>query len=186
MSDTLRIDPGTISSIRDEGKLDSLRMMSFRGGKKLDDSKMKEIANDFEAMVFRQLLKEMRKTIPKDGILGSSFATDMYTDIVDDHLAKQLAETSDLGIDRLIYDELKMKESSESRREEKTGDDAFIQLKNGNNTKEDFIPLKPSTEDFMKLNEGPRMIDLPKAENPMMPLGSRSRVSTSRIDNSRG
>lgn len=179
MSDALTMDSGSISTLCDEGKLDSLRMHSLQqSGKHLDDRKMKEIANDFEAMLFRQMLKEMRKSIPKDGIIESSFSTEMYTDIADDHLAKQLAESNEMGIDKLIYDELKERESSSERKE--TSD--FIPLKK----KTDPILLKPGTVDFIKLNRGSGMMNLPQANNPMMPLGDRSRISTSRIDNSRG
>lgn len=175
-----------IASNRFDGQIDMLRMKSTHSDAAMSEEEMRKIADGFEGMIFRQLLKEMRKTVPKEGLLGESFATEMYTEIVDDHLAEQLAETHDLGLDRLIYDELKQR-NSQNRKPGEERSTAFHSLhRDGQEPTEiKFIPLAGNTDDFIELhNRGQRMFQLPKRD-PFMPLTGNLRLGTDRIENPR-
>ena len=170
------------ASDRMDGQLESLRMMSLQGKGKLTDKRMKEIGDEFESMLFRQILKEMRKTIPKDGIFEESHATEMYNEMGDDFLAKQLAESQDFGIDKQIYDELKEKNDKIADPDQKS-DGSFKALnKKGEGTPE-FIPLNQKKDRFFPIHSQPKMMDLNRKQDEYMPLESRPRISSDKIKN---
>ena len=63
---------------------------------KLEESARQEIASEeFEGYLIGMLIKEMRKTIP-EGMFSSS-AMDTFTEMMDQALAEQLAETKSFG-----------------------------------------------------------------------------------------
>ena len=178
------LNPAGAMTARDGAKLDNLRMMTFSKDDKLDEKKMRKIANQFESMIFRQLLKEMRKTIPNYGAIEKSHATKMYEDITDDYMAENLAETNDLGIEQVIMQELKDKQRQQERLAEREANGGFMNLQGRQKElkPEDFMPLQPDTNTFINLNHDPKMLELPAEREPFVPLDSKRPVPTSKID----
>lgn len=176
------INPSDIRTAQMGASAENLRMMALNPDKKMNDKQMREVADQFEGMIFRQMLKEMRKTVPtEDGLFAESHAMQMYMDIVDDHLATQLTQQNNMGIDTLIYDELKQRQEKIMNPGEK--DFGFMKLRNEHTQEEqEFIPLHTTTEKFLELHKPQRMMDLPTKE-PFMPLGPKHRVSSGRISN---
>ncbi len=161
-----------------DAQIDNLRMMSLRSNQTMSEDDMKEAADQFETMMVRLLLKEMRKTVnSEDGLFSQSHSTKMYHDIVDDHLAEELAKNNSLGIDTLIYDELKAMKADKEKPE--TDENGFMELPQNKN---EFKKLQ-STEEFLKLHQDPRYYDLNRGQDPFMPLQGRHRVSSSDISN---
>ncbi len=178
------LNTSTAGAARDDARLDSLRQAADGAKGKMSDEKMREIADQFEAMLYRLVLKEMRKTIPQDGILGKSFATEMYTEIVDDHMAEDLASNNNLGIDQIIYEELKAKnEKIVEDPSEAVTENGYRTLKGKNHKveQEDFLPLHPNTETFIDLNNRPEMIELKRKDNAFLDLTNRHPVPTDRV-----
>ncbi|MDW8291369.1 MAG: rod-binding protein [Armatimonadota bacterium] len=64
---------------------------------------LREATRQVEAQFWHQLLRAMRRTLPTH---SSSYTVQMYTDLMDETLAQQLARTSQLGIGRLLYEKL--------------------------------------------------------------------------------
>jgi Rod binding domain-containing protein len=62
----------------------------------------KEALQEFEHLLAFQLLREMRKTIPKNDLFGRSFASGYYDELMDDYLAGQLAKSGQLGVARML------------------------------------------------------------------------------------
>ena len=176
---------GDASSSGLDGKIESLRMMSLRTKDgKMTPKQMHEVGNQFETMVLRQLLKEMRKTVPNDGFLERSNATEMYTDIADDYMSEQMAEKGALGIGDLIFNELKEKNDKLATKEEIEKKKDFVDLKSkDSNGNPKFVPLKPeSTDKFIELhNKETKMMPLPSKDPNYVPLGSRRSLSSDRI-----
>ena len=186
MDDFLTL-PSTAAASPLEGQIESLRVKSLSGqSQKMDDRQMRAIADEFETLIMRQLLKEMRKTVPHEGYIEQSFSTEMYMEIVDDHLARQLAETNELGLDRLIYEELKAKNEKIATPDERPAQDQSPGGREGTPppvvTGPRFIPLAPDTEKFLELRSSSPMMELPRPRNPYRPLNGHPRVSTSRIE----
>ncbi|RJP30578.1 MAG: hypothetical protein C4527_09545 [Candidatus Omnitrophota bacterium] len=176
------MSPATATFNRGEGEIHSLRMMALKKNGKMSDRQMRETAVEFEAMVLRQLLKEMRKTIPKSELSENSFSTEMYTEIVDDHLAKQMAESNTFGLSDVIYAELKEKNEKIKNPSEKN-QDSFISLKSrgGETNAENFIPLAVDSDQFIRLHNESKMMELQWRGNQFMELQRGRSVPTDKI-----
>jgi len=58
----------------------------------------KEALREFEHLLAFQLLREMRKTVPKNELFGHSFASEYQTEMMDDFIAGQWAQSGQLGV----------------------------------------------------------------------------------------
>jgi Rod binding domain-containing protein len=65
--------------------------------------KLRDAARQLEAQFLHQLLRAMRRTVFGS---QSSYSTQMYTDIIDETLSRQLAHSEPLGIGRLLFEKL--------------------------------------------------------------------------------
>lgn len=75
------------------------------------DSKLKKACNDFEAIIVKQLLTTMRKSVPKGGLFESGYENEMYQSMQDDELAKSIAHGKGMGIAKALYNEVSGKTS---------------------------------------------------------------------------
>lgn len=67
---------------------------------------LKEACKGFEAMFLNMMLREMRKTVPKDELFGDSNAMDIYRDMHDTELMQQVANSGGIGIADMMYRQL--------------------------------------------------------------------------------
>lgn len=58
---------------------------------KEDLEKLKKVAQDFEAILVNQILKSMRKSMPKSDLFGEGVASEFYTGMFDESIAKSVA-----------------------------------------------------------------------------------------------
>ena len=70
------------------------------------DAKLKEACEGFESVFIHQLIKEMRKTVPKDGLLHSS-QEEQYSSMFDEELAKSLAKGGGIGLADYMQGQIK-------------------------------------------------------------------------------
>ena len=54
------------------------------GSKGRDGEKLKKACADFESIFISQMLKEMRRTVPKSGLLDGGGQQNMYLSLLDD------------------------------------------------------------------------------------------------------
>lgn len=74
-----------------------------------DDTKLKQACQDIEAVFIQHLLKQLRATIPKGGLIPESMATQMYEEMLDAEYSKLMASApKNLGIADMLYQQLKM------------------------------------------------------------------------------
>ena len=71
-----------------------------------DPVKLKEAAQQFEAVFIQQLFKETRKTIPEDGLIERGNADDIYTQLQDAEAAKIMAQQGGIGLADLMVRQL--------------------------------------------------------------------------------
>jgi len=71
-----------------------------------DPRKLKETAQQFEAIFIQQMFKEMRKTIPDDGLIKRGNADDIYTQLQDAEAAKEMARHGGIGLTDLMMQQL--------------------------------------------------------------------------------
>jgi len=70
-----------------------------------EEKKLREACEGFESVFITQLLKEMRKTVPKDGLLHSS-TEDQYVSMFDEELSKTLAKQGGMGLADFMQNQL--------------------------------------------------------------------------------
>lgn len=71
------------------------------------DGKLRKACADFEAMLVFQMLKTMRQTIPRNGLIAPSQGRATYEMMLDQKIAEDLSRRGEgLGIQRMLYEQL--------------------------------------------------------------------------------
>ena len=71
-----------------------------------NDKKMKQACSDFESILIKQMLDSMRKTVPRDSLIGGGMAEDIFKEMIYDEYAKKMSKTGDFGIKDILYKQL--------------------------------------------------------------------------------
>lgn len=72
-----------------------------------DEKRLMETCRDFESIFLGELISSMRKTIPKNGLLGNSFGQDVFQSMLDDEYAKQMALSRSTGLAEILFQQLR-------------------------------------------------------------------------------
>ncbi len=84
---------------------------------KSTDEELMEVCKSFESYFVEQMYKAMEKTIGKDeeedSMLSSSAYTDYFGDMLTQEYASMATEQSDMGIAKMLYEQLKRNVSDE-------------------------------------------------------------------------
>jgi flagellar protein FlgJ len=70
--------------------------------KGLDEAKLKKACQDFEAVFIGQLWKQMRASVPKDGMLSSK-EQESYLSMFDQELSLKMARSGGIGLSDMLY-----------------------------------------------------------------------------------
>ena len=71
------------------------------------DAKLKEAAQQLEGMFVQQLYKAMRDTVPQqDGIVTGGAGEDIFTGLMDQHLAAETPKHWENGLSKALYRQL--------------------------------------------------------------------------------
>jgi flagellar protein FlgJ len=70
------------------------------------DPQHKEACLELESLFIYHLFKEMRATIPKSEFLNGGTAENIYTSMLDQQLARELASRGGIGISSVLLDQL--------------------------------------------------------------------------------
>ncbi|TBV79166.1 MAG: hypothetical protein EYX74_07385 [Desulfobulbaceae bacterium] len=76
------------------------------------DERLRQATADFEAIIINKLLKMVRDGAPKDGLIPSSFAQDMYRSMQDQELAQQLAAGRGIGFGEKLYQQITQQQTN--------------------------------------------------------------------------
>ena len=71
--------------------------------KKIDEGKLKKACEDFESIFISKMLKVMRQTIPKSGLLDGGTQQDTYLSLFDEELSKSMAKRGGIGLGKILY-----------------------------------------------------------------------------------
>lgn len=74
--------------------------------KSKQDKKLKEACRGFEAMFLEIMYRQMRKTVPENTLFGKSHAQEIWEDMRDSEMMKNLAESGGLGLGDMLYRQL--------------------------------------------------------------------------------
>jgi peptidoglycan hydrolase FlgJ len=89
-------------------RLESMRLQERLEGSSGDrrEAKLRESSQDFEAIFIHQMLKQMRATVPKDGLLHSR-DEEFWQSHLDTELSVLLARRGGLGLGDMIFEQLR-------------------------------------------------------------------------------
>ncbi len=109
MSDFLSLSAIPYETIDVTGKMERVQQ-SLKSGK-LSQSvenapQLKEACAELESVFISYLLKEMRATIPKTGIISGGRAEEIYTSMLDSEISKEMASQRGIGLSSLFLDRL--------------------------------------------------------------------------------
>ncbi len=73
-----------------------------------DDQSLMDACKEFESIFTYMMLKEMKKTVPEDGLVEKSQGTTMFEEMHLEQLAKEMSQGDNgIGIARALYDQFK-------------------------------------------------------------------------------
>lgn len=85
------------------------RLRSLRtgpqAGKGQDEAKLRKVCQDFEAVFIGQIWKQMRSSVPKDGMLHSK-EEESYLSMFDQELSVKMAQSGGIGLSDMLYSSL--------------------------------------------------------------------------------
>ena len=67
---------------------------------------VKEACAELESLFISYLLKEMRATVPKTGLISGGRAEEIYTSMLDTEISKEMASQRGIGLSSLFLDRL--------------------------------------------------------------------------------
>ena len=70
------------------------------------EAALKKACQNFEAIIVQQMLSAMRKSVPKDSLLGGDFSQDIYQSMYDEGLSQEIAAGRGLGLADTLYRQL--------------------------------------------------------------------------------
>lgn len=77
------------------------------GGDETDSERLRGAARELEAYFIQVLIKEMRKAIPPNPLIGGGKAEEIFQGFLDEEIAAEMAKSNQLGLADLIFDSLK-------------------------------------------------------------------------------
>ena len=101
------------SYLKDIQKSLPFRDKNFKDGKP-DDEALKKACSEFETIFIESMIKAMRKTVPEDGLFSGGFGEEIFQEMFDQEIARQMADCKGLGIANTLYNQLNTKNISKS------------------------------------------------------------------------
>ncbi len=82
------------------------------------EARSEKAFKDLEGLFLNELLKEMRKSIPDEGIFKKSHATKMYEEMLDEVYSQAMADSGQFGIAKQIAAQFRLREEGAVTRPE--------------------------------------------------------------------
>ena len=85
-----------------------IRAIQQQGPQTAEEKELMKAAQDFESFFMYMLLKEMRKTVSETPLFHGGRAEEIFRDMLDEEMTKQMATTpgQGLGIANVLYEQL--------------------------------------------------------------------------------
>lgn len=71
-----------------------------------DDTRLRKACQEFESVLVSYMLGQMRNTVPKSDLMGSSDKEEIFQSMLDQEIAGELSRTDSLKIAELLYMQL--------------------------------------------------------------------------------
>ncbi|MGR6835632.1 rod-binding protein [Syntrophomonas erecta] len=71
-----------------------------------DDKKLRQACQDLESVFINQVVESMRAAIPRNSLMGNSFALETFESMLFTEYSREMSRTASLGIADMIYQQL--------------------------------------------------------------------------------
>ena len=71
------------------------------------EKRLKKACADFESLLLYHMLKKMRSTIPKSGLIKEMQGKDTYETIMDQKVSEKLADQGGIGLQKMLFNQIK-------------------------------------------------------------------------------
>jgi peptidoglycan hydrolase FlgJ len=84
-----------------------------RGSEQIDattaakDAKLRKVSTQLEGVFVQQMYKSMRSTVPTDGLFSGGSGEEMFTGLLDDHIAADTPQKWKHGLSESIFRQLR-------------------------------------------------------------------------------
>lgn len=75
----------------------------------IEDKKLRDACRDFEAILIKQMLDSMRKTVPENSMIKENQGEKIFEDMLYQEYATSMADTGSLGISDIMYQQMTIK-----------------------------------------------------------------------------
>ncbi|MCF8104726.1 MAG: rod-binding protein [Desulfohalobiaceae bacterium] len=72
-----------------------------------EEDGLKQVCQDFEAIFINTLFQEMRKTVPEQGYLEQNMGLDMFQEMMDMEVAREMSRRGGFGLGQSLYEQLR-------------------------------------------------------------------------------
>ena len=72
-----------------------------------EDARLRQSSRDLEGVFVEQLFKAMRETVPENSLLSGGAGEEMFTSMMDSHLASQVPNDWNDGLGEALYRQLR-------------------------------------------------------------------------------
>lgn len=83
------------------------RITSPGSGNGKEENGLKRLCQDFEATFINTLFREMRKTVPEQGYLEQNMGLDMFQEMMDMEVAREMSRRGGFGLGQSLYGQLR-------------------------------------------------------------------------------
>ncbi len=71
-----------------------------------DETELKKACQELESVFLYQMIRAMRSTVPKGGLIDKGFGGEVFESMLDEEFARQMAMTGSTGIADLLFSQL--------------------------------------------------------------------------------
>jgi flagellar protein FlgJ len=103
------MEPGEIDSIQSllPDRVRSQGPDKNAEGKLENERKLKKVCADFESIFIYHMLRKMRSTIPRSGLVNEMKGKDTYEMMMDQKVSEDLSNKGGLGLQKMLYNQIK-------------------------------------------------------------------------------
>lgn len=84
----------------------SFEEMLKKAAEEKDDKKLREACRNLESVFLNIMFSSMRNTIQKSDLIGDSFASGIYEDMLYEKYAEEASKGKGLGLGEMLYEQL--------------------------------------------------------------------------------
>jgi flagellar protein FlgJ len=70
------------------------------------DVDLEDASKQFESLLLNFMIREMRATVPESALFPPSMAEEIFTGMMDEQIAGEMAQNGGIGISRMIFNQL--------------------------------------------------------------------------------